>query len=169
MRARGVAVAGFALAFVIAACCPSFADAQRWTFDDVSADQLEDILDRAADALSYERSVDGVGKPMWNVEDLETGLRFKLYMYDDDESDPDDYESILARSGFGMTSPPTIWTINGFNQNKRFSRAFLNDDGDPIVEADLDLFAGVTEDVVLRFIMRFTITLSEFAAYIGYL
>jgi len=169
MRARRVAVASIALAFVIAGCCPSFADAQRWTFNDVSADQLEDILDRAADALSYERSVDGVGRPMWNVEDSETGLRFKLYMYDDDESDPEAYESILARSGFGMPNPPTIWTINGFNQNKRFSRAFLNDDGDPIVEADLDLFAGVTEDVVLRFVMRFIVTLSEFAAYIGYL
>lgn len=165
---RRVMFVGLAASLVVAGSSLALADAQRWTFNDLSSEQIEDVLDRAADVLTYEQSVDGVGRPMWQIEHVDTGLRFRLYVYDDESEDPEDYESLLARAGFAMPTPPTVWTVNGFNQSKRFARAFLNEDGDPIIESDLDLFGGVTEDAILRFVLRFAVTLNEFASYIGY-
>ena len=81
---------------------------------------------------------------------------------------PDNFESLLTRAGFGMSSPPTIWTVNGYNQDKRFARAFLNEDGDPIIEADLDVDGGVTDETIKRFLLRFILSVDSFASWIGY-
>ncbi len=157
-----------ALVFLVAGSGSALADGQRWTFDDLAAQQIEDILDTLGDVMTYERDTDGTGDPMWRISITESGLNFSLYVYDDDEDDPDNYESLLARSGFGMSSPPTIWTVNGYNQEKRFSRAFLDEDGDPIVEADLDVGGGVTDEAITRFLLRFTLSVNSFASWIGY-
>jgi len=46
----------------------------------------------------------------------------------------------------------TLEKVNKWNQEKRFSRAYLDEDGDPHLELDLDLEGGGTEDCVRRFI-----------------
>lgn len=168
MFARRHAFAGLVLVLVLAGSSLALADGERWTFDGLVQQQIEDILDTLADRVSYQRDTDGAGDPMWRVEDVESGLSFSLYVYDDDENTPDEYESLLARAGFDMPTPPTIWTINGYNQSKRFVRAFLDDDGDPYVEADLDLRGGVTEDTIVRFLARFIGIIVSFASWIGF-
>ena len=168
MFARRHAFAGLVLVLVLAGSSLALADGERWTFDSLAQQQIEDILDTLAGRVSYQRDIDGTGDPRWRIEDVESGLSFYLYVYDDDENTPDEYESLLVRAGFNMPTPPTVWTINGYNQSKRFVRAFLDEDGDPNVEADLDLRGGVAEETIVRFLVRFIAIVISFASWIGF-
>ena len=46
-------------------------------------------------------------------------------------------------------------TVNQFDLEKRFGRAYLDSDGDPVLESDLDLEGGVTEARVLDYFRTF--------------
>lgn len=46
-------------------------------------------------------------------------------------------------------------TVNRFDLEKRFGRAYLDSDGDPVLESDLDLEGGVTEARVLDYFRTF--------------
>jgi hypothetical protein len=52
--------------------------------------------------------------------------------------------------------------INDWNRTKRFSRAYLDKDGDPVLEADLDFEGGVTTESVARFVALFVQSLESF-------
>lgn len=57
----------------------------------------------------------------------------------------------------------TMKDVNTWNQEKRFARAYLDGDGDPVVEAELDLAGGVTIARVRDFIQTFArLSLPEF-------
>jgi len=49
----------------------------------------------------------------------------------------------------------SLETINKWNATKRFSSAYLDDDGDPILKADLDATNGLTEDQIEAFVRLF--------------
>jgi hypothetical protein len=67
-----------------------------------------------------------------------------------------------------MKKPPTLERINAWNREHRFSRAYLDADGDPVLEADLDLSGGVAEGVIRAFLDLFEESLRAFAAWIGF-
>lgn len=56
----------------------------------------------------------------------------------------------------------SLKTINEWNRGRRFSRAYLDTDGDPVLEADLDFEGGVTEESVARFIALYVQSLQNF-------
>lgn len=41
--------------------------------------------------------------------------------------------------------------VNEWNKSKRYSRSYVDNDGDPVLELDLDLVGGVTEKRILDF------------------
>lgn len=64
-------------------------------------------------------------------------------------------------------SPVGLKQINAWNRDNRFSRAYLDRDGDPIVEAELDLAGGVTIARIKDFVRTFgTLSLPEFVLHI---
>jgi hypothetical protein len=75
-------------------------------------------------------------------------------------------ESLQLLTPFG--SRPTLERINAWNrEKKRFSRAYLMDDGVPVLESYLGLKDGVTRETILSFLKTFEVSLSEFATWIG--
>jgi hypothetical protein len=75
----------------------------------------------------------------------------------------------LSRTGMNLQ----LWTyltgrkvsldqINSWNRSKRFSRAYLDDDGDPNVEYDIDLEGGVTLGAVREGIETFEAVVTAF-------
>lgn len=62
----------------------------------------------------------------------------------------------------------TLQDVNTWNQEKRFARAYLDTDGDPVVEAELDLAGGVTIARVKDFIQTFgQLSLPEFVQIVA--
>jgi putative serine protease PepD len=68
--------------------------------------------------------------------------------------------NLMLYSGFNVKVD--LATVNGWNQKNRFSRAYLDTEGDPVVESDLDLSGGVTKEGVEAFIKQFRITVSGY-------
>jgi hypothetical protein len=93
------------------------------------------------------------------------GLRAALYLLDCQEGR---CESLQLYAGFSMEKPPTLERINAWNREHRFSRAYLDADGDPALEADLDLSGGVAEGAIRAFLDLFEESLRAFAAWIGF-
>jgi hypothetical protein len=48
------------------------------------------------------------------------------------------------------------------------ARAYLDEDGDPALESELDLEGGVTRQAIISFLDTFEISLSQFATWIGF-
>ena len=69
----------------------------------------------------------------------------------------------LLAAHFGLKAPGTgLDKINKWNATKYFSRAYLDDEGDPALESELDLEKGVTQDSVGQFVQRFRASIVEF-------
>lgn len=56
-------------------------------------------------------------------------------------------QTVQAYFGLSGTSA-NVNTVNDWNKSKRFSRAYIDGDGDPCVELDYDLEGGVSDDSI---------------------
>lgn len=73
----------------------------------------------------------------------------------------DGYTVVLFNEGenmqlyAGFKNKASLQQINEWNKSKRFSRAYVDDEGDAVIEADLDFAGGVTKDAIEEFIKTF--------------
>lgn len=65
-------------------------------------------------------------------------------------------------AGFSANGHALPDRINEWNRTKRFSRAYLDREGDPIIESDIDLEGGVTRDAMVAWIRTFAVSLGAF-------
>ena len=68
----------------------------------------------------------------------------------------------LALWSYVTGSKVTLEKINEWNKTKRFSRAYLDSDGDPNVEWDIDLEGGVSLGAVREGIRTFGLVIDAF-------
>jgi len=73
----------------------------------------------------------------------------------------EDMESIQFHAAWTGTNA-NLRKVNDWNKSKKYSRAYIDDDGDPHLELDLDLAGGVTLDRVKDFILTSKISLEHF-------
>ena len=85
------------------------------------------------------------------------GLTYALYVYDDD-----DLQMYFGVTGYVLTPEH----MNEWNRAKRLSRAYLDDDNDPILEADLLANAGYTEEQFLEWFKVFNYSAMEFRQFL---
>lgn len=76
-----------------------------------------------------------------------------------------DNEDAQLYIGFGDVKV-TSSQMNEWNKNHRFGRAYMDDDGNPALEADLDFAGGVTEGAIQAWINLFR---AQIKAYVKYL
>ncbi len=63
-------------------------------------------------------------------------------------------KTISARFALAGTDA-TAETVNTFDREKRYGRSFLDAEGDPVLESDLDLAGGVTEARIRDFLRTY--------------
>ena len=78
-----------------------------------------------------------------------------------------DCEDLNFYLGF-LDLKPTLEAINDWNFNKRFSRAYLDQDEDACVEMDLDLVKGVTAEYLDAQFGLWAMVVGQFADHVGY-
>lgn len=74
-------------------------------------------------------------------------------------------QSLQLYAGFNSDGKVSLETINSWNKGKRFSRAYLDDEQDAVIESDLDLEGGVSEETIDEFIRTFRTSLRDFAKH----
>ncbi len=57
-------------------------------------------------------------------------------------------------------SKATLNRVNTWNKEKKYSRSYLDNDGDPVLELDLDLVGGVTRERIVDFLLTCRVSIS---------
>lgn len=78
-----------------------------------------------------------------------------------------DCEDLNFYLGF-LDLKPTLEVINDWNFNKRFSRAYLDQDKDACVEMDLDLVKGVSPEYLDSQFALWNMVVGQFSEHVGY-
>lgn len=65
----------------------------------------------------------------------------------------------------GFQSQRSLAAINEWNKNHRFSRAYMDNEGDLALEADINMAGGVTYENLKEFIRVFQISLNGFVEF----
>jgi hypothetical protein len=82
-------------------------------------------------------SKDATGDP--KIESAASGSKYFIHFYGCTKNT--DCRTITLSAGWTGTSA-TINSINEWNKSKRFSRGYIDKDGDPLIEFDIDLDDG---------------------------
>jgi hypothetical protein len=125
----------------------------------ITPKELEGVFQEAQ--LAYERT--GPGEYRLEMAGLE---KVWLYM----EYCQEERCGVLTLSaGFTLEEPPGLDLLNAWNRDRRFSRAFLDEEGAVWVESDLDLTGGVSLGAVKAFLELFAEEiLPGFMEHIGF-
>lgn len=63
---------------------------------------------------------------------------------------------------------PSLEVINAWNATKRFSRAYLDSDNDPVVSMDIDLVVPVPAEYIESSFGLWSLVVEQFTAHVGY-
>lgn len=78
-----------------------------------------------------------------------------------------DCQDVNFFAGFLDAKVP-IEQINEWNRTKRFGRAYLDPDGDAVIEMDVNLQAGVSSDNISATFNLWRLMLVQFSQFVGY-
>lgn len=104
---------------------------------------------------------DGTGKMKYSftVDSREVSL----YQYTD-RADNDPTTSLTLMSNYDAQGRADVGLANLYNLRARYSKAFLDSNGNACLVADLDLAGGVTKDSVRNFVARFVKAVPSFVS-----
>ena len=100
-------------------------------------------LDQIADVLrenGYQAKLQGEGKDR-SIKTGMAGYNFIILPFSCDENG-DDCKSVQFYTAFAADTDPTLEEMNNYASENRFGRVYLDQDGDPAIEMDIDLEAG---------------------------
>ncbi len=129
----------------------------------VDATEVQSIAAIAREYGTAEVDKDTVGDPMLSGE-ME-GLSYLVFFYGCTEGA--DCQSIQFYTYWTNPGDVEIDTINAWNRDKRFAKAYLDDDGDPVLEMNVNLFAGVTRTNLSDTFEWWLVLMDLFEEYIG--
>lgn len=94
------------------------------------------------------------------------GTRFRVLFYG---CDPGPCETIQFTTGFDLARPISAARLNDWNRDRRFGKAFVDDEGDPFVEMDVNLYGdGVGRRNFEDTLDLWRQVLSDFRDFIGW-
>ncbi len=73
--------------------------------------------------------------------------------------------SLQMYAGFSGL-PCNAQAVNEWNHTKRFSKAYLDSDGDPVIESDLAIGGGLTVDAIAHHIRLFETSASQYQEFL---
>ena len=116
-------------------------------FEKITTNQLQQIMQEEG----YGFEVDEDGDIVWKIEGIRTlVIRSK------------DGENLMFRVSF-HNEDTTLAKVNTWNQTKRYSRTYLDEDGDPILELDLDLAGGVAKARIVDYLTTCRLSYTRWA------
>lgn len=111
----------------------------RWVSPDVvdsmTARQLYQIMQGEGYAVEL-----GDNSVAWRID----GARSRVFVGRDGKS-------LQFYAGFEVSDDPMV-RVNEWNRGRRFSRAYVSEQGSAALEADFNLTGGVTEDAIKHFL-----------------
>lgn len=76
--------------------------------------------------------------------------------------------AIQFMAAFDLEKGMSLGDINAWNRDKRFGRAYLDNEMDPFIEMDVDFEHGATSEAVANAIDTWVAVLPAFREYVGF-
>ena len=96
-----------------------------------------------------------------------SGANSNIYFYGCDDNHAD-CRSIAFSAGFDLNEPYTPEKANEWNNNKRFSKSYVSEDGSAQIEMDVNMIGGITTDGFADTIDWWDYSLGEYKTFIGW-
>ena len=133
-----------------------------------SAKNVEANYDQVLNALQdagYRAQVEGTGADRY-VESAAGGYSFGVFFYGCDDGG-DGCKTVQFYSAFSPEAKPTLEQINGYSAKHRWGRVYLDDEGDPVIEMDVNLEdGGMSPDLFGDNIEYWVAVLDNFAEWV---
>jgi hypothetical protein len=162
MKTSIIALAG-ALALSVAALPAASARAEDLHKDGMTGPEVAAWLQKAG--YKAELTKDDGGDPM--INSAANGSTFKVYFYDCDTAKTR-CKALQLSAGFDLKTPLTLEKINEWNRKNRYLKAYLDDEGDPYVQYDVNVNAGRTLAGLDDDFGVWTGMLDDFTTFIGW-
>ena len=130
----------------------------------VDATNLDSILAIAKDYGTAELETDSTGDPM--VSGTIGPTQYAVFFYGC--TDGADCTTIQFMSSYVNPGAVDATAINSWNAEKRFGKAFLDDEGDPVIEMNVNLWSGVSENNLNDTFDWWRVVIESFEEYIGF-
>ena len=121
----------------------------------------------AMQAAGYEAvlGIDRIGDP--KIDSSVSGSRFVVFFYNC--TDNRECATIQFHSAYDVPSAITLDRINAWNSSQRFGRAYLDREGDPVLEMDVDLDdGGISTALFIDNLQFWETVLVNFERHIGW-
>lgn len=117
-----------------------------------------------AKGFKAEVTKDSEGDPL--IRSAADGSNFSIYFYDCDKSGR--CVAIQFSAGFDLTKGTTLEVVNTWNKDRRFGKAYLDDERDPYLEYDIDLEHGATTEALENVVDVWESVLPTFKKHIDF-
>jgi hypothetical protein len=111
-------------------------------------------------------SRDNVDDPLIDAEASED-LTYTIFFYDCDDAKQRACQSLLFYVGFSLDEAVSAEDMNQWNAEQRFTRAYLDEVGDPILEMDVILYGGLSETALAERVRTWHLALNDFVEFLG--
>lgn len=139
------------------------APAAGWAQQLVTADPPERVLAIAQNYGEARMDTDSQGNPM--IIGTISGIHYFGFFYGCDGKGGAGCDSLQLRASWtvGVVS---LQTVNEWNRTRRFGKAYLEDDGDVVLEMEVNLDFGVTYENLNDTLDWWRIGITEFAEFL---
>jgi hypothetical protein len=144
---------GAAVAALLLAASPAAAQMVR------GQDPQSVVEAMRAAGFTADLGVDKVGDP--KIDSSISDTKFVTFFYN--------CTTIQCHSGHAMRGKVTLEQINEWNRSQRFGRAFIDKEGDPVLEMDVDLDdGGLSRELFVDNLEFWHTVVGKFEKHIGY-
>lgn len=129
----------------------------------IDGGQVDEILNLARGYGSAHLETQSNGDP--KITGKIEGVTYQVFFMNC--TDNKNCEDLNFYAGF-LDNKPTLETINTWNRDKRFGKAYLDADLDAVVEFDVNLEHGVTRENLDAAFSIWALVLKQYTAHIGF-
>lgn len=129
----------------------------------ITGADTDEILNAARGYGSASLTTQSNGDPQ--ITGKINGITYQVYFRNC--TDGTDCEDLNFYLGF-LDLKPGLEKINEWNLNKRFSRAYVDQDEDACIEMDLDLVKGVTAEYLDSQFGLWNMVVEQYSEFVGY-
>jgi len=140
-------------------CAPAEVPLGTFDYRGVRAEDVVTIFQN--EGYKAKLGVDNFGDPM--IETSLSGITTDVFFYDCDDGYCKD---IQFHAGWDFEQPLSQIVIAAWNEDHRFGKAHLDDEGDPLINVDLQVSAGGTAQLIASYNELTEIVFSDFEDHI---
>ena len=136
---------------------------ENYLHEAIKGPQLLRLMEELGTAPTLTR--DRIGDPL--IEAINGATQYTVFFYDCDEAKRRACQSLLFYFGISLEGGTSAQEMNLWNAENRFTRAYMDEVGDPILEMDVLLYGGLSETAIAERVRAWQLAMKDFMDYIG--